>query len=303
MTFTSRQLVSLAAFAVVPLAGCDGTGALDPIAPGAAASTTAELAPAAAPAGLSFEARGTIDGRMTGTVQLPGGVGELFIIVIDSRPVGDVVHVEQVWQIHPPDPIQPFELRLQGVVDRSGVVLNGRAPTGPAHVMAELAGTTLRGDLRIVGFNPQPEPPAMRAFGAAPAAAELALARAGTAPFHDLATAADAEYEQGGFVVDGPVQPCRRVLRVANEGAKTPHVILFRLLPGSTKDDFDQWLRRPSEDDMPAVVAAAMAEMSPATEALLETDLSAGDDVLCFVTDRDGVPHLAKGRAQHLRIG
>jgi|GEM_PF-636870 len=195
MRATPRRLVPLAALLLAPLTGCDDVGTPDPTAPDGAARAAA-VSEAAAVTVLPFEAQGTIDGRMSGSVRFSGGAAELSITVVDSRAVGDVLQVEQVWEIHPPDPIEPFELRLQGVVDRSGVVLNGSAAAGPAHVRAELAGTTLKGDLSIVGFNPQPEPPAVRSVAFDRAADELARARAGTAAFQRLAAAADAGYEQ-----------------------------------------------------------------------------------------------------------
>jgi len=128
-------------------------------------------------------------------------------------------------------------------------------------------------------------------------------------PRTDVATASLPEPDatlrllEYGFVIDGVLEPGRRTLRVTNDGAVAHHVIMFRLHPGSTRDMFEQWLRRPTEDNMPAAVAGAMAEMSPGTEALLEMDLQPADYVLvCFVAGRDEVPHLAKGMVRYVTI-
>lgn len=168
MLLIPRHAVPLAALLLVPLMGCENAVGPERATPEPAehsVHSTAEFNPQPEPPArlvLPFEARGAIDSRMTGRVELPGGVGELLIVIVDSRPAGRVLHIEQVWEVHPPDPIQPFQVRLRGIVNGAKVILNGSSPTGRANVRAELAGTTLEGDLSIVGFNPQPEPPAIR---------------------------------------------------------------------------------------------------------------------------------------------
>lgn len=165
MPRTARSLAPLSTLLLVPLLGCGDAVAPEPIAPGPAAHSTVAFNPQPEPPArltVAFDARGTVDGRMTGSVRLPDGVGELTIRTIETRTAGDVLHLEQTWEIHPPDPIEPFELRLHGTVDGTEVILNGSGSAGQAHVTAELDGTTLMGDLSIVGFNPQPEPPAIR---------------------------------------------------------------------------------------------------------------------------------------------
>ena len=167
MPLPRRHTAPLAVLALVPLMACENAVAPErsSLAPAAVVRATAAFNPQPEPPArlvLPFEARGAIDGRMTGRIELPGGVGDLLIVIVDSRPAGRVLHVDQLWEIHPPDPIEPFQVRLRGVLNRSKVVLNGSSPAGQASVRAELDGTTLKGDLSIVGFNPQPEPPAIR---------------------------------------------------------------------------------------------------------------------------------------------
>jgi hypothetical protein len=91
---------------------------------------------------------------------------------------GKTLHLEQVWTLHPPDPIhppepvEPVQIALSGILNlaKGSIVMNGDTDTGgmeiskgtKVHVRGQF--TDAGGGAISVGgelmFNPQPEPPA-----------------------------------------------------------------------------------------------------------------------------------------------
>ncbi|MFU8771108.1 MAG: hypothetical protein ACNA8H_01675 [Anaerolineales bacterium] len=53
---------------------------------------------------LEFEASGEEDGRWVGSFNTDG---ELVVVTITAARHGDTIHLEQVWRLHPPDPVHP----------------------------------------------------------------------------------------------------------------------------------------------------------------------------------------------------
>jgi len=119
---------------------------------------------------FDFVAAYALDGslRSEGIVDFgEAGKGRLLIQMLSARTLRNGrIDVEQLWTIYPPDPGVPFDVRLRGSVRGSEVRLRGEAPDyGAAAVTAILVEDELRGSIDIVGFNPQPEPPALPGGG------------------------------------------------------------------------------------------------------------------------------------------
>ncbi len=109
---------------------------------------------------LVFQVSGDLFTRLSGRL----GDASLSIRAHETIQRGSVFQVRQNWEVHPPDPIQPFEIELTGTINTANgrVVLNGSTTDGVrAHVLgfADLSdgGISMGGELM---FNPQPEPPA-----------------------------------------------------------------------------------------------------------------------------------------------
>lgn len=153
---------------------------------------------------LAFQVSGDLLTRMSGLL----GVASLSIRALETHRRGSVFEVRQTWEVHPPDPIEPFEIQLAGTINAANgsVELNGSTTDDVrAHVLGTAdfsdTGISIGGELM---FNPQPEPPAHYQMPVSAARAggheDLALARSGTAPFQRLSVAEAAGYAQ--------VSPC-----------------------------------------------------------------------------------------------
>ncbi len=92
-----------------------------------------------------------------------------------------------------------------------------------------------------------------------------------------------------------------QLVRVENVGAQLHHLVLARLEPGRTMED---WV----EAEKPGKIAkaiAGVARMSPGQTAYLPVDLVAGDYVLyCLITDPgSGMVHVEMGMRRGIRVG
>ena len=104
------------------------------------------------------------------------------------------------------------------------------------------------------------------------------------------------------FQLSAPLTAGKHTVRVENDGIEPHHLLLFKLAPGKTMEDFNAWMQN-MQGEPPATVAGTMSTLSTGADAYTEVDLSAGDYVLvCLVAGRDDVPHVAKGMVQQIRI-
>lgn len=105
------------------------------------------------------------------------------------------------------------------------------------------------------------------------------------------------------FQLTAPLKAGRHVIRVDNVGADPHHVLLFKLTPGRTIQDFQAWLQKHMEGEAPSTYVGAMAELSTGADAYFEVNLTAGEYVLvCLITGRDAVSHAAKGMIRQIRV-
>jgi hypothetical protein len=106
------------------------------------------------------------------------------------------------------------------------------------------------------------------------------------------------------FQFGAPLTPGRHTVRVENVGAEPHHVLMFKLMPGKTIEDYQAWVQRNMQGEPPVTFVAAMAELSTGATGYFEADLAAANYVLvCLITGRDEVSHAEKGMVQHIRIG
>jgi hypothetical protein len=106
------------------------------------------------------------------------------------------------------------------------------------------------------------------------------------------------------FQFGAPPTTGKHTIRVENVGVEPHHVLIFKLAPGKTMEDYHAWMQKNMQGEPPATFVSAMAEISTGNAAYVDVELSAGNYVLvCLITGRDEVSHAAKGMVQHIRIG
>lgn len=121
-----------------------------------------------------IETMGIPDGDWEGRFLNDHLKGRVVVETLSSVMRDKTLHLVQLWTLHPPDPIQPVQFTLKGIVNYEShkIVMNGMAEeeglmifSGTnVHLRGEFTATE-SGALSIGGelmFNPQPEPPALR---------------------------------------------------------------------------------------------------------------------------------------------
>jgi hypothetical protein len=109
----------------------------------------------------------------------------------------------------------------------------------------------------------------------------------------------DFSFQFGATLTTG-----KHTVKVENVGVEPHHVLMFKLAPRKTMEDYQAWMQRNMQGESPVTFVSAMAELSTGAVAYMDADLSAGEYVLvCLITGRDEVSHAAKGMLQHIRIG
>lgn len=105
------------------------------------------------------------------------------------------------------------------------------------------------------------------------------------------------------YQISAPIRSGKHMIRVENMGVEPHHVLLFKLGAQKTAADFQSWMRSEMQGDGPATFVGAMAELSKATGAYFEAELSTGEYALvCLVAGRDEVPHFEKGMIHYVRV-
>jgi hypothetical protein len=105
------------------------------------------------------------------------------------------------------------------------------------------------------------------------------------------------------FELSGSVGAGTHVMHVENLGVEPHHVLIFKLDPERTMEDFQVWIENEMQGEAPSTFVGGMDNQSFGTEGYVELDLPAGDYVfICLVAGLDEVPHFAKGMIQRVRI-
>ena len=126
--------------------------------------------------------------------------------------------------------------------------------------------------------------------GSGPAAAE---------PVADI-TLKLVEY---GFEFSTPVTPGRHTIRVEDGGAQPHEIVIVRLEPGKTMQEWMAWTETMAGPP-PGQVINGVAGMNPGIHAFVEDDFTPGDyGLVCFVGDaKDGRPHFLHGMMQQISV-
>jgi len=98
------------------------------------------------------------------------------------------------------------------------------------------------------------------------------------------------------FSFSAPPTRGRHVIRVENAVTQSHEIVLFRLLPGKTVDDFAAW-GATYEGPPPVEVLGGVPAFRSGLVSTMEVDLTPGEYLaVCFVPDAtDGAPHIAHG--------
>ena len=131
-----------------------------------------------------------------------------------------------------------------------------------------------------------------------------ATGAASSEPTADV-TIALADY---AFTVKCPLTVGKHTFKVVNSGPQPHEVEIFRLAPGKTMKDFNEFVAKATEgkaDGPPPVDAlGGVAGEVPGMSQYFTADLTAGNYVLiCFVPDgKDGKPHVEHGMIKEFKV-
>lgn len=106
------------------------------------------------------------------------------------------------------------------------------------------------------------------------------------------------------FKLSKPLGAGSHVIRVRNYAAQPHEVVLFRLLPGKTKEDLLAWAAAMNEGPPPAETFGGVAPLSNGQSNDMHVDLTPGNYVfVCFVPDvKDQRAHLVHGMVQEFSV-
>lgn len=133
---------------------------------------------------------------------------------------------------------------------------------------------------------------------------EVTEPEAGGAPSAPVATdtirLVDYDFESAA-----PLTPGRKTILVANDGPQAHELVLLKLAPGKTVQDFAHWAETGLKGPPPAEALGGVAVLDQGGEGSFEAELTPGDyGLICFVPDsKDGKPHLAHGMMKQITVG
>ncbi len=136
----------------------------------------------------------------------------------------------------------------------------------------------------------------MQPFEVTPGAGALAQA----APATDTVTMADYS-----FTLSRPLAPGNRTILVKNAGPQPHELVLLRLAPGKTVQDFGTWATTGKmKGPPPAMPLGGIAVMEKGGTGQFSVELTPGEyGFICFVPDsKDGTPHLMHGMESQFKV-
>jgi len=105
------------------------------------------------------------------------------------------------------------------------------------------------------------------------------------------------------FVSSKPLTAGTQAIEVENAGPQPHELVLVRLEPGKSVQDFLGWVMKPAGPP-PAHAIGGVSPMEKGRTARINVNLTPGDYALvCFIPDaKDGKPHLAHGMVQQIHV-
>jgi hypothetical protein len=107
-----------------------------------------------------------------------------------------------------------------------------------------------------------------------------------------------------GFESSKPFTAGRHVIRIENAATQDHELVLVRLAPGKTAQEFAAWVEK-MDGPPPGETIGGLAAVHPGGYGFITADLAPGEyGLLCFVPDaKDGKPHVMHGMMQGFTIG
>lgn len=103
-----------------------------------------------------------------------------------------------------------------------------------------------------------------------------------------------------------PITPGQHTFLVTNGGPQPHELVLLRLAPGKTVQDFGAWATTGGmKGPPPALPLGGVAVIDQGDSGVFTADLTPGDyGLICFVPDaKDGKPHLMHGMMRQITVG
>jgi uncharacterized cupredoxin-like copper-binding protein len=175
---------------------------------------------------------------------------------------------------------------------------NGIAPGQEVTSISSLA----PGNYALICLIPSPDgvPHLMKGmiqpFEVSAGGAEAAIPVAG-----DTVRLGEYSFESGR-----PITPGRHTFLVTNGGQQAHELVLLRLAPGKTVQDFGAWATTGGmKGPPPALPLGGVAVIDQGDSGVFTADLEPGDyGLICFVPDaKDGKPHLMHGMMKQITVG
>ncbi|HUR95914.1 MAG TPA: hypothetical protein VMY76_15130 [Gemmatimonadales bacterium] len=108
------------------------------------------------------------------------------------------------------------------------------------------------------------------------------------------------------FESSRPLTPGRHTILVTNDGPQPHELVVLKLAPGKTVEDFAAWATTGGmKGPPPALPLGGVGVIGSGADGVFTADLAAGDyGLICFVPDaKDGKLHLAHGMIKQIRVG
>jgi hypothetical protein len=129
---------------------------------------------------------------------------------------------------------------------------------------------------------------------------------AGTSTAMDLPAAGDTiRMTDYAFQMSRPLTPGRHQIRVENGGPQPHELVLLRLAPGKTVQDFATWATTGAmKGPPPAMPLGGVAVLDSGLSGEFPAELTPGEyGLICFVPDaKDGKLHLAHGMTKQFKV-
>lgn len=288
--FYGVQLGAAVALAAA-IAGCKSDR---PSAESAGASVNSADSPKAAPATVTMTAK---DFAFDAPAQIPGGA-----VTLQIRNSGKEVHQAQL-------------VRLEGGKTGQDLIAAMKTPGPPPAWMKFVGGPNAVAPGHDVSATSVLEPGQYAYLCLIPSPDGMMHAAKGMMrPFEVTAAPSGAatSLPEADFIIklvdfdfqtSRPLTPGKHAIMVENAGPQAHELVLVKLAPGKTIQDFATWAES-MKGPPPATPVGGVGVLETGMRATFAADLTAGDyGLICFVPDaKDGKLHLAHGMMKNLKV-
>jgi hypothetical protein len=107
------------------------------------------------------------------------------------------------------------------------------------------------------------------------------------------------------FGLSKMITPGHHTIRVQNQASQAHEVVVVKLAPGKSAQDFVQWVGTDRTGEEPGDILGGVTGISKGEVNVFEMDFEPGHyALLCFVPDAgDGMPHFMHGMMQEFDVG